>query len=55
MVLMALFQRRLNPIFRDREDLSSAADLTSQIKEELAESETLIVVCSPAAASSLLG
>ena len=44
--------RRLNPIFRDREDLSSAADLTSKIKEELAESETLIVVCSPAAASS---
>jgi len=44
--------RRLNPIFRDREDLSSAADLTSKIKEEIAESETLIVVCSPAAASS---
>jgi tetratricopeptide (TPR) repeat protein len=47
-----LIPRRLNPIFRDREDLSSAADLTSQIKEELAESESLIVICSPAAASS---
>ncbi len=43
---------RLRPIFRDREDLSSAASLTSQIKEELAASATLIVVCSPAAASS---
>ena len=44
--------KRLNPIFRDREDLSSAADLTSQIKEVLASSETLIIVCSPAAAAS---
>lgn len=44
--------RRLNPIFRDREDLSSAADLSLQIREELAASETLIVICSPAAAGS---
>lgn len=43
---------RLNPVFRDREDLSSAADLTSQIKGELARSESLVVICSPAAAAS---
>jgi len=43
---------RLVPIFRDREDLSSASDLSSKIKDELTASETLIVVCSPAAAGS---
>jgi tetratricopeptide (TPR) repeat protein len=43
---------RLRPVFRDREDLSSAADLTGRIKEELEKSEFLVVVCSPAAASS---
>ncbi|MEJ8567829.1 toll/interleukin-1 receptor domain-containing protein [Elongatibacter sediminis] len=44
--------KRLQPIFRDREDLSSASDLSTRIKQELAASETLIVVCSPAAARS---
>lgn len=43
---------RLNPVFRDREDLSSAADLSTQIKGELDRSETLIVICSPAAVAS---
>ncbi|MEJ2401145.1 MAG: toll/interleukin-1 receptor domain-containing protein [Xanthomonadales bacterium] len=43
---------RLRPVFRDREDLSSASDLSGRIKQELAASETLIVVCSPAAAAS---
>jgi tetratricopeptide (TPR) repeat protein len=43
---------RLRPVFRDREDLSSASDLTTQIRGELANSDTLIVICSPAAASS---
>jgi tetratricopeptide (TPR) repeat protein len=43
---------RLNPVFRDREDLSSASDLTSQIKNELDRSESLVVICSPAAAAS---
>jgi len=43
---------RLRPVFRDREDLSSASDLSSRIKQELAASEALIVVCSPAAAAS---
>ena len=43
---------RLRPVFRDREDLSSASDLTARLKEELEHSEFLIVVCSPASASS---
>ena len=43
---------RLAPVFRDREDLSSASDLTSKVKESLESSESLIVICSPAAAKS---
>lgn len=43
---------RLKPVFRDREDLSSASDLTFQIKGELAQSETLVIICSPTAAAS---
>ncbi|MGD8356903.1 MAG: TIR domain-containing protein [Lysobacterales bacterium] len=44
--------RRLAPVFRDREDLSSASDLSSQVKDSLGSSETLVVICSPAAARS---
>lgn len=43
---------RLTPIFRDREDLASAGQLGPQIQAALAESEALIVVCSPEAARS---
>lgn len=43
---------RLTPIFRDREDLSSAGHLAPQIELALAESEALVVVCSPEAARS---
>jgi tetratricopeptide (TPR) repeat protein len=44
--------RRLAPVFRDREDLPSASDLSAKVKESLEFSETLIVICSPAAAQS---
>jgi tetratricopeptide (TPR) repeat protein len=44
--------RRLAPVFRDREDLSSASDLSSKVKEALGASEALIVICSPTAARS---
>jgi len=44
--------RRLAPVFRDREDLSSASDLSAQVKEALEASESLIVICSPASANS---
>lgn len=43
---------RVSPVFRDREDLSSASDLSTSVRQELEASETLIVICSPAAAAS---
>ncbi len=44
--------RRLAPIFRDREELSAANDLSAEVRSALAVSNSLIVVCSPAAAAS---
>lgn len=44
--------RRLHPVFRDREDLASAAHLSEPIRRALEDSDALIVVCSPAAAAS---
>jgi tetratricopeptide (TPR) repeat protein len=43
---------RLAPIFRDREELAGASELGPQIEAALADSEALIVVCSPEAAAS---
>ena len=43
---------RIRPVFRDRDELSSSADLSTTVKKALFESENLIVVCSPAAATS---
>lgn len=43
---------RIRPVFRDREDFSSASDLSESVKQVLAESENLIVICSPNAAAS---
>ena len=43
---------RIMPVFRDRDELSSAADLGSTVTQALSDSENLIVVCSPAAAAS---
>lgn len=43
---------RVAPVFRDREDLSSASDLTASVTQELEASETLVVICSPAAVAS---
>lgn len=44
--------RRLTPIFRDLEELGTAGDLSERIETALAQSDALIVVCSPAAARS---
>ena len=44
---------RLAPIFRDREELPAATDLSATVREALAQSGALIVLCSPAAAASL--
>ncbi len=43
---------RLNPVFRDRDELATATDLGSTIREALDESAAMVVVCSPAAAAS---
>ncbi|WP_246732097.1 toll/interleukin-1 receptor domain-containing protein [Rhizobium laguerreae] len=43
---------RVSPIFRDRSDLRASADLGQTIREALESSEYLIVLCSPAAATS---
>lgn len=44
--------RRLTPIFRDREELPAAHDLTVEVRAALAASNALIVVCTPNAAAS---
>jgi tetratricopeptide (TPR) repeat protein len=44
--------QRLTPIFRDRKELAASKDLGIEIREALATSRFLIVLCSPAAANS---
>ena len=44
--------RRLIPIFRDRDELASADSLAEKVNAALAQSENLIVICSPASAAS---
>ena len=46
------FPRRLYPIFRDRDELPTAANLSVKIREALAASRCLIVICSPRSAVS---
>jgi tetratricopeptide (TPR) repeat protein len=43
---------RLGTMFRDRDELPSAGDLSTTIRDALDQSATLVVVCSPAAAQS---
>lgn len=43
---------RIRPVFRDRDDLSSAADLGHTVRQALADAENLIVVCSPDSSAS---
>lgn len=44
---------RLGRIFRDREDLPAAEDLSESVKQALAGSEVLVVICSPDAKASI--
>ncbi|MGH8110563.1 MAG: TIR domain-containing protein [Rhodanobacteraceae bacterium] len=44
--------RRLNPVFRDREELASAIDLGRQVNEALGQSACMVVICSPTSATS---
>jgi tetratricopeptide (TPR) repeat protein len=43
---------RIAPVFRDREELSTASNLSREITTALEQSAALIVVCSPSAAES---
>jgi len=43
---------RVGHIFRDRDELPAAEDLTAEVKKALTQSEFMIVLCSPAAAAS---
>jgi len=44
--------KRLAPVFRDRDELPTVANLSDAVNEALAASAALIVVCSPSAAAS---
>jgi len=44
--------RRLAPIFRDRDELPTASNLSEKVEEALRCSANLIVICSPQAAAS---
>lgn len=44
--------RRLNPVFRDKDELASSTDLGDSIRSAMERSDALVVVCSPAAAAS---
>lgn len=44
--------RRLMPVFRDRDELSTSSELGAAIDRALAESRHLIVICSPNSAAS---
>jgi hypothetical protein len=49
---MGLVPPRIAPVFRDREELPTATNLGDVINQALADSATLIVICSPDAARS---
>lgn len=44
--------RKLTPVFRDQQELAAATDLGDEIRGALANSQFLIVLCTPAAAKS---
>ena len=45
--------KRAYPIFRDREELPTSADLGATIRDALEQSRYLIVICSPSSAKSI--
>ncbi len=47
-----IIPKRLKPIFRDKEELAAANSLGEKIENALADSENLIIICSPNAAGS---
>ncbi|WP_225421349.1 toll/interleukin-1 receptor domain-containing protein [Sphingomonas parva] len=47
-----LVPARIAPIFRDREELPAAGDLSEKVRAALAASEALVILCSPHSAGS---
>jgi tetratricopeptide (TPR) repeat protein len=43
---------KLPPVFRDRDELATSPDLAASVREALAESAALVVICSPNSARS---
>ncbi|MEM7270414.1 MAG: toll/interleukin-1 receptor domain-containing protein [Pseudomonadota bacterium] len=44
--------KRISPVFRDREELATNADLPGRLHDALMKSENLVVLCSPSSAAS---
>lgn len=44
---------RLRPVFRDEDELAGAAELGPKLRDALARSNALVVICSPTAAASV--
>lgn len=44
--------KRVAPVFRDRDDLATATSLSNRLAEALQDSSALIIICSPAAVAS---
>ena len=49
---MGTIPARTAPVFRDRDELASATDLGTKLREALEGSACLLVICSPASAAS---
>ena len=49
---MGVIPKKLSPIFRDREELSVAENLSEAVQTALDNSDCLIILCSPASAKS---
>ena len=49
---MGVVPKKVSPIFRDREELSVAENLSEAVQTALANSDCLIILCSPASAKS---
>ena len=45
---------RLPSVFRDRDELATSSDLAAAVKEALADSAFLIVICSPNSARTVI-
>jgi tetratricopeptide (TPR) repeat protein len=52
MTAAGVIPRRIAPVFRDRDELPSATDLSAKVNDALAQSACMVVVCSPHAAQS---